>query len=155
MKKIFSTILILFYLMSSMGYATVQHYCSMMQTDVDMSEKDCCCSSESSATDESCHIPVIADMPSTCCSTEPDQDMASNPIEPETILVADHSDCCETHRDYNQLDDSTINKVVDSSHDKLVLNHIIIADERDYFFENSNINLFSDPSLHLNLPLII
>ena len=155
MKKSLSTILIFFYLMSSIGYATMQRYCTIMQADVDMSENECCCSYESSESAESCQAPAENESHDLCCGPEAYQDQSSIPIEPETELAAAHSNCCKTHNEYNQLDDSTLSKVVDYSHAKIVLDETIIVDSRDYLLGNIEIKLFLDPSLRLNLPLLI
>ena len=141
--------------MSSMGYASAQRYCTLMQADVNMSENECFCSYEASESAESCQAPAENENLDLCCGPEADQDQSSTSIEPETELAAAHSNCCKTHNEYNQLDDSTLSKVVDYSHAKLVFEDTIILDSRDYLLGNIEIKLFSDLSLRLNLPLLI
>ena len=71
MKKYLSTILVIIHLMSSIGYATVQHYCGMMQSDVELSENACCCDSEhDGAIGVACHISVDDKTPDSCCADE-------------------------------------------------------------------------------------
>ena len=153
MKRILSTILILFFLVSSIGYASVHHYCQMMQTNVDMSEGDCCCSSEQTASADECHLPEVTESSDSCCSADTETQNPSS--EPEEMISPLHSDCCETRSEFNHIDDSTITKIVDLKFFDTNVSTLVLAETSKRFEIRKLFVSVSDPSFHLNLPLLI
>lgn len=149
MQKTFITILSILYLVSAIGFGSVQHYCEKLQKLTSPSKSD-------------------------CCSTEPHTEAAASVQQ----LVTEHAissggtldacvlmqssdaiffeNCCDVQHTYNQLDSSTLPLNVDVSQ---------LADQSGgelYYFpqrpqtnDGCMLNMLADSSIQINLPLLI
>jgi hypothetical protein len=148
MKNVLTTIFIFVYLLSSFGFAGVQHYCHMMQKSIDAIAGDCCCAVNS----KKAHCESPEQEAQSCCSTSD----ANLPLQSDLFFSADHSLCCEIHHSYNQIDTSPLSQNISADSDAAAMPiDSIDAFEFEHFADFLKSAFISDPSTHLNLPLII
>ncbi len=148
MKKIVITTFSLFYLLAGIGVADGQRYCQTMQTMMQGDYNSCCC-------DEPEHS-------STACpaanepATPPGCSDPSIPTSDKNMGMTFHGDCCDVQHHYNQLDTSLLPMNIDVNQpaDKVV-DALFIRVEKEQYFDELDLQNLSDPSTHLNLPLLI
>jgi len=148
MKKIFVTVLSFFYLLSGIGISSVQHFCQNNQEMMSASEQQCCPAEATSESSVTCHSSKKPDVNS--CSGITDNHFSG--MNSETKYP---DECCKIQHKYNQLDHSSLPLPIDLSQ------VIQTSDELNYYPQyRQNINPFTivrltDPSILLNIPLLI
>lgn len=150
MKKLFTTIFILLYVVSTFGINVVQHYCNTMQKSVDVTHDQCCCSYD--AATQACDIDMKTSETQSCCAHEqPSQNDGENAIF--TVLT---SPCCETHHAVKNVDATTLSQHNDVTQDftDVEINVVDQTNKNWLCVEQDSLDYLS-PSQHLNLPLLI
>jgi hypothetical protein len=149
MKKLITTLLCILYLISSVGYSSIEHYCLLMHPQKE-DAATCCCASDQE--DMSSSTPP--DMSHGSCSAHLQHSAASPSVAHNATAIA-AGKCCKTTSSYHQLDDSTTRE--STMHSALAPHLFVetILPKVNSFIQNANIPLFTDPSFQLNLPLLI
>jgi len=101
MKKIFTTLLSLFYLVSGIGFGNMHFNCLNNQKIMSSDEHNCCCNMNSAEMSEINRIAEKPDANSCCVMNESGKLMD----DCDTKLPGD---CCEIQYDYNQLENSSL-----------------------------------------------
>ena len=103
MKKTITTILILLYLTSSVGFVSVQHLCHMNQMD----DLDCCTTTHQ-ISPMACCAENTSSTESSCCA---DVDHNRVPIHTDDeITFIQDGVCCEVLGQFNKINTSTISQ---------------------------------------------
>lgn len=149
MKKTFITILSIFYLVSVVGFTSVRHYCSHHAATIhspDQSER--CCVHPAIESPTECGLPEITT--ESCCPVTMNSGLPIQVVE-KTIQV----DCCKIQHQYTQLDSSSFPLTVDFSQvadrsSKEIVHYPQTSQTLEGWVLTS-----TDPSTHINLPLLI
>jgi len=142
MKKIFTTILALFYFVSGVGFSYTQYDCLNNQDIVSQHECQCCCSEvlpESSKSNDN-----------TCC------DEKGAGISISNAEKENPGECCIIQHKYNQLDISSLLPNIDVTHVTNISGELYnIYPQHPQNNDGSVLTKFTDLSIHVNLPLLI
>jgi len=149
MKKTFITILSFLYLMSGIGYGSMQHYCQIEQKMMPLGENQCCSGESATELSTACQIPDEP-QPNSCCA------MIDTSVPADDCETTLPDDCCEIQHTYNQLDSSSLPQNIEVSQ------AAISSDELYYYYPQHPQNIdecvlttFTNPSTHFNIPLLI
>ncbi|MBN1481080.1 hypothetical protein EH223_01325 [candidate division KSB1 bacterium] len=144
MKKTINILFCLLYLASSVGYASIEHYChAMHQQSAHSGGRWCalsCCG-------ETATLP--AGMSTHCCVADAPAEQKEKADE-----ALNSAKCCENISSYHQIDDSSTresNPNIISVGDEAV---IFLSPDLDNWTIYRPTNLLTDPSFQLNLPLL-
>mgnify|MGYP006283983797 CR=1 FL=1 len=154
MKTLLVLNIVVFYLLSSIGYASVQHYCTTMQKSMQMSHDDCCCTAEASEQEETaCTLQESANEQASCCAEKAENQQK---FDVDTNAPKFQQLCCKSALDYNSIDTGTMAKSIDMGPAVKVLEAepVFFAETPQHDALNSVIET-GHPSFHTNLPLII
>lgn len=144
MTKTATTILIILYLASSVGHASIEHYCHAKH-EQSAHSGDCCCLL--SCCGDAATLSV--ESPAFCCAA--DAHAEQNEKADEALFSGK---CCENITSYHQIDESSTRESN--------LNVVSVSDESAIFLSpdlanwinHRSINFLTDPSFQLNLPLL-
>ena len=148
MKKILITILMFLYLASGIGVSGVHQSCQNKQEMVSPCDSQCC--SEKSLTESSTanHHPEESEA-NSCC------DIMDTSVPTMSCAHSVPGNCCKIQHKHNQLDSSSLLLNID-------VNIVPKSSDKFYYYPQHPKNIdgcalktFSDPSTHLNLPLLI
>jgi hypothetical protein len=154
MKKLLILNIALFYLLSGVGYASVQHYCITMQKAMQTLHEECCCSAEEeNQAQDACALPQDSSEQPSCCANKAER--SENPDL--QINVAHLQDvCCETALDYNSIDTATVTKSIDVAPTVECSGQIAaFSVDTEPRHAIQSVAEAKHPSFHCNLPLII
>ena len=148
MKKTFITILSIFYLVSVIGFASVHRYCSHSAGKMhspEMSER-CCVHSEIKSPTK-CELPEITT--GSCCAVTMDSRVPTRVAEKTKV------NCCKIQHQYTKVDSPSYPPTVDFSQvadrsSKELVHYPQTSQTPDGWVLTS-----TDPSTHINLPLLI
>ncbi len=148
MKKTFITILSFLYLVSGIGFGSVQHYCQKIQKIMSPDENQCCSVeliSESPIVDQ---LPESPDT-NSCCDI---MVTTSAPSDNDTKYPGD---CCQVQHKYNQLDNSSLPLSFDVSQVATSSSVLYYYPQHPQNIDGCGLTIITDSSTHVNLPLLI
>ena len=149
MKKVLVITLTFLYLFSGVGFGTVEHYCQSYQNLVSACANHCC-SDEVMDKEPLAHQIPAKPHADPCC----DAQESILPTKDDNREFADN--CCELQPDYNQLDSSTLPQNIEVSKiAKSIAELCYQYPQQTRNFDKCDLNIFTDPSIHTNLPLLI
>ncbi len=141
MKKIFITLLTILYLLSGIGVGSVHHYCKKLQDEMNQCDSPCCSDIEISSQNHE-------NSNSSCCHVE-----KSDTIEDELILSPD--ECCAIEHKYSKVNTSSVRQTIDISLAAKQSNEPFNYPQDQQTSERNQLTISTDPSIRLNLPLLI
>ncbi|RPH90844.1 MAG: hypothetical protein EHM72_18670 [Calditrichaeota bacterium] len=152
MKRLLNILLCLFYLVSSVGYVGVEHYCSLMHHPAEASAEACCC--DASVNAMACSSDAAAQESDSCCG-ENDHPLNAAPKTPPQAVTISAKNCCETVNSYHQIDESTTKPVADQQAQTASLPFQMLVFSTDSPNYGASYAHSPHPSFHFNLPLLI
>ena len=152
MKRTAILFFTIFYLVSSVGFASVEHYCHMMHHKTTVPEDGCCCavpppSSECcSETHQSEPVAKSCDIP----------DASASRTDAGKTLVISSQNCCDTVTRYHQVDESTPRTPSpEAAFAPLPVTNLTFCLSKDLFHICEFPVPFTLPSFQFNIPLLI
>ena len=149
MKKTFITFLSLLYILSVIGFGSVHHYCQNNQEMISRCESQCCSFEASTESLTGYQLPEKPDANFYCDMAVP------------TLATGDYATllpgyCCEIQHIYNQLYSSSLPLNTDVS-------QVAYSSVELHYYYPQHLPTFSasvlmspaDPTIHVNLPLLI
>lgn len=145
MKRLLYILICFLYLVSSVGYASIEHYCHALHERSSHSGHCGCAVSYHGETES-----ANAQAPSHCCAGGNDAEKTEKAVE---VLRA--GQCCENINSYHQIDEPTTRE---SNPDEVSISNepsiLLSPDPLNWFSFLQPLNLPADPSFQLNLPLL-
>ena len=145
MKKTFIILLSLLFMISGVGFGSVQHHCLSKQTADILCESACCSTPHSVTAGQKTNQPET----DSCCSS---------PVTtlPETNVETHLDDtCCKIGHKYTQLESSFLPLIYGTSQAANTTVEPFYHIQQYPNFGGFVVTNFTDPSIHVNIPLLI
>ena len=148
MKKIISTILILFYVFASFGFGSIHYFCDMsLNSSYSLETPECACRTTKTSMQEE-------PAPQSCCVTE-EADFSVPDRSLQTDVVQLVMDCCSAELNYHQANAFVlkINELQGQAYSNLQYDVIVKVPFKIVLLSNTIMN--TTISQQHNLPLLI
>jgi hypothetical protein len=152
MKRLLNILLCFFYLVSSVGYAGVEHYCSLMHEQAKTDAEACCCDASTNAM--TCSSDVVSQESALYCG---ENDHLSNAAEKSLLngITISAMNCCQTVNSYHQIDESTTKPAAEQQAQTSSQPFQLLVLSTDSPSQSDIYAHSPHPSFHFNLPLLI
>ena len=148
MKKTFIILLTFLYLGSVIGFGTAHHHCqNEVETGVCCAGQ--CCMNDFVPESRPAHSSPEKTDADSCCSTD-DEAM---PVMADGLNTS--LKCCQIHHTYNQTDSSPLPIIIEVSQVENTEGKYVYFQQDIQKFDVLTLPEFSEPSTHVNLPLLI
>jgi len=148
MRKTFIISVSFLHLVSGIGFGSMKHYCHNFQKMISQSDTSCCSSETIADATASCQ--KLEEAKVHCCR---DMMPASEPIRNVNTIFS--GDCCDIELEFNQPENSVLPISFHVSHVTQSCDEFYDYPQYPQIVIRSDLTSFSDPSRHINLPLII
>jgi len=147
MKKTFIAFLLFLYLISGIGFGSINHYC---QNEMTAPGESRCCSAEAADNSSAAGCPAEKPQESSCCDQSAARQQNTN------LKAALLDNCCEIQQKYHQLDNSSLPKNNEVSQAaEAGIEFCKNYPQHSQPFKGCGRAASADPAAHINLPLLI